>query len=54
MKCVCVCVCSGCMLCYISVYQCGLWSIVQVELKNTLIKLPCSIKLAFQVISLVA
>ena len=26
----CVCVCSGCTLCYISVYQCGLWSNVQV------------------------
>jgi len=24
------CVCSGCMLCYIGVYQCGLWNIVQV------------------------
>jgi len=24
------CVCSGCMPCYIGVYQCGLWSIVQV------------------------
>ena len=28
--CVCVCVCSGCTLCYISVYQCGLWTIIQV------------------------
>ena len=28
--CVCVCVCSGCTPCYIGVYQCGLWSIVQV------------------------
>jgi len=28
--CVCVCACSGCTLCYIGVYQCGLWSIVQV------------------------
>ena len=25
MKCVCVCVCSGSTLCYVSVYQCGLW-----------------------------
>jgi len=24
------CVCSGCMPCYIGVYRCGLWSIVQV------------------------
>ena len=30
MKFVCVCVCSGCTLCYIGVYQCGLWSTVQV------------------------
>ena len=28
--CVCVCVCSGCTPCYIGVYQCGLWSVVQV------------------------
>ena len=27
--CVCVCVCSGFTLCYISVYQCGIWSIVR-------------------------
>jgi len=26
---VCVCVCSCCTPCYIGVYQCGLWSIVQ-------------------------
>ena len=25
-----VCVCCGCMLCCISVYQCDLWNIVQV------------------------
>ena len=25
-----MCVCSGCIPCYIGVYQCGLWSIVQV------------------------
>jgi len=24
------CVCSGCMPCYIGVYRCGLWNIVQV------------------------
>ena len=28
--CVCVCVCGGCTLRYISVYQCVLWSTVQV------------------------
>jgi len=26
------CVCSGCTPCYIGVYQCGLWNIVQVSL----------------------